>query len=119
MLLIGLAWCFPTLALGASAHGEGQLPLSGGSDGKSRLSQGPVPKRTPPTATPSTRKGQPGEPGCGCRWARREAGTGPAWKDTALPGPESLAHSSSSVFPFTRIPGLSLHLKSTEHFVVV
>ena len=35
MLLIGLAWGFPTLGLDTSTPGEGQLPLSGGSDGKS------------------------------------------------------------------------------------
>lgn len=57
MLLIGLAWGFPTLGLDTSTPGEGQLPLSGGSDGKTRLSQAPVTKEDPTHCHPQHQEG--------------------------------------------------------------
>lgn len=57
MLLIGLAWGFPMLGLGTSAPGEGQPPLSGGSVGKTRLSQAPVSKEDPTHRHPQLQEG--------------------------------------------------------------
>ena len=57
MLLIGLAWGFPTLGLDTSTPGEGQLPLSGGFDGKTRLSQAPVTKEDPTHCHPQHQEG--------------------------------------------------------------
>ena len=57
MLLIGLAWGFPTLGLHTSTPGEGQLPFLGGSDEKTRLSQVPVTKEDPTHRHPQHQEG--------------------------------------------------------------